>query len=269
MADLNGRIAGCVDGGPTGVGVESTVVDCSRYAPYVDGQPTPANGHVLTENDEPLVILRPGGVTKADLERVVGVGRVVTDLGIWAAKPAINPSAAVAAQSSSSSAITSEHSQTVTSDAPSSSGHHGPRAPGMKYTHYAPRAPVWIVDGSNTFFQRLIDDARTRGERVGVLATEERARQLTGDVVIPCGLLTDLNTVARKLYDCLRAFDDTNVTVIYSEQFAPPDDKGMGEAVMNRLDKAAGHRLVRETSTGALPSAAATTANTSSSSLHP
>jgi L-threonylcarbamoyladenylate synthase len=256
MADLNGRIAGCVDGGPTGVGVESTVVDCSYYT---DDTSTPArvNGALLSESDPPLVILRPGGVTKADLEQIVGVGRVVTDAGLWAAKPAIPPSSALTNGNHNVSPTTNgaEQSQqqqqaSVGAVATGSPTNEivGPRAPGMKYTHYAPRAPVWIVDGTNIFFQSQIDQARARGEKVGVLATEHRASQLRADVVLACGLHTDLNTVARKLYDCLRAFDDTDVAIIFSEQFAAPDDKGMGEAVMNRLDKAAGHRLLREAS---------------------
>jgi L-threonylcarbamoyladenylate synthase len=181
--DLNGRIAGIVDGGETGVGVESTVVDCS--------------GDVVT-------ILRPGGIVKEQLENVVGT--VVVD-------PAL--------------LISGE----------------APKSPGMKYQHYAPTAALFLVDGSFSFLQKIVDRRRAEGQRVGILSTEERTVDYSADVVLSCGTRKDLFTVARGLYGALRLFDEQQVDEIYSEVF--PRD-GVGEAVMNRLHKAAGGRVMKE-----------------------
>ena len=108
----------------------------------------------------------------------------------------------------------------------------------------APRAPVRLVYGSDAFLQRLIDSSAAEGHRVGVLTTEEkqgvfqRARS-----VQYCGRRADLASVAQRLYDCLRAFDDTDVDIIYAEVFP---NQGIGTAVMNRLEKAAVKQVIRE-----------------------
>ncbi|WP_347552832.1 L-threonylcarbamoyladenylate synthase [Pseudalkalibacillus hwajinpoensis] len=181
--DLSGRIAGVVDGGSTGVGLESTVVDCS--------------GDVVT-------ILRPGGVTKEQLEEVVG-------------KVNIDP-------------------------ALSDDGHQ-PKSPGVKYKHYAPSAPVTLVDGSKPYLQSIVDKQREEGFKVGIIATEESKAFYHADLVIPCGTRNDLVSVANRLYDVLRKFDESDVDEIYSEVFT---HEGVGAAVMNRLTKAASNRVIKE-----------------------
>ncbi|WP_456277433.1 L-threonylcarbamoyladenylate synthase [Bacillus sp. AK128] len=181
--DLNGRIAGLVDGGITGVGVESTVLDCTEKIP---------------------VILRPGGITKEQIEEVVG--EVALDL-----------------------ALTKKDSS--------------PKSPGMKYTHYAPNAPLFIVKGSQAFIQGLVYEEMNQGKKVGVLATDETVELYKADVVLSCGLREDLSTVANRLYDTLRKFDEEPIDLIYSEAF---QTTGIGEAIMNRLEKAAGHQFITE-----------------------
>ncbi|UOY91228.1 L-threonylcarbamoyladenylate synthase [Ectobacillus sp. JY-23] len=181
--DLEGKIAGIVDGGATGVGVESTVLDCTGNVP---------------------VILRPGGVTKEQLEEVIGA--VMVDPGL-------------------------------------ESNVEKPKSPGMKYTHYAPKAPLVIADGSTSFVQALIDEARQEGLKVGVLTTAEQKGSYKADQIIICGKREDLSTVAAGLYEALRGFDSTDVDVIYSEAFPKI---GIGIAVMNRLVKAAGHQVIKE-----------------------
>jgi L-threonylcarbamoyladenylate synthase len=183
FADLNGRIAGIVDGGETGIGVESTVLDCTTKVP---------------------TILRPGGVTKEALEKVIG--NIAVD-----------------------SALTDERQI--------------PKSPGMKYTHYAPKSPMAIVQGSPAFLQTLVNKQRTLGKKVGVLTTEENRFFYDADVVLACGSRHDLHTVASHLYDTLRKFDETDVDFIYSESFPT---EGIGEAIMNRLKKAAGHQVINE-----------------------
>ncbi|MEH7074383.1 L-threonylcarbamoyladenylate synthase [Neobacillus drentensis] len=181
--DLNGKIAGVIDGGATGIGVESTVVDCTEAIP---------------------VILRPGGVTKEQLESVVGEVHVDAALTDEAARP---------------------------------------KAPGMKYRHYAPNAPLYMVSGTANFLQNLVEEKRQEGLRVGVLTTEENAGVFEADVVLACGKRTELETVATSLYDTLRRFNQEKVDVIYSEVFP---NTGVGHAIMNRLQKAAGNKLIVE-----------------------
>ena len=185
--DLIHKISGIVDGGATGVGLESTVVDCTADVP---------------------LILRPGGVTKEQLEEVVGDVEV-------------DP------------ALIHQEEQ------------HKPKSPGMKYTHYAPVAPVYLIDGSKEFLHRTISASLSEGKKVGLLATEETisAMNTTGITAIACGTKTDLSTVATQLYDALRAFNATDVDIIYSEVYP---EQGVGVAIMNRLEKAAGHRIIKE-----------------------
>ncbi|KEK25502.1 L-threonylcarbamoyladenylate synthase [Bacillus gaemokensis] len=181
--DLNGKIAGIVDGGATGVGVESTVIDCTSEVP---------------------TILRPGGITKEQLEEVIG---------------------------------------TVSLDPALKDEKEKPKSPGMKYTHYAPKAPLRIVEGSRDFIQQLVDKKQSEGYTVGVLTTEEYQHVYKADSVLSCGMRSDLASVATKLYDVLRTFDARNVDVIYSESFP---NEGIGNAIMNRLTKAAGHHIIIE-----------------------
>ncbi|MEW4308295.1 L-threonylcarbamoyladenylate synthase [Rossellomorea marisflavi] len=182
IEDLEGKIAGVVDGGETGVGVESTVVDCTSDIP---------------------VVLRPGGVTREQLEEVVG--RVDVDPSLKEGKGA-------------------------------------PKSPGMKYTHYAPDAPVYLVEGTREDIQKLVDARRREGLKVGVLTTEECASLYEAEVILTAGSRSDLLSVAHHLYDTLRAFNKYELDIIYSEVFP---EEGVGLAVMNRLQKAAGHRILR------------------------
>ncbi|WP_026695985.1 L-threonylcarbamoyladenylate synthase [Peribacillus kribbensis] len=181
--DLNGKIAGIVDGGPTGVGVESTVLDCTGPIP---------------------VILRPGGVTKEQIEEVIGP---------------------------------------VSLDTALSDEKQAPRSPGMKYTHYAPRAELSLVSGSREFIQSLVNAKKAEGFRVGVLTTEENQRYYDADYVLSAGRREQLESVASGLYFTLRQFDDLDVELIFSEVFPV---EGIGQAIMNRLSKAAGGRLIQE-----------------------
>ncbi|AQY50013.1 translation factor, SUA5 type [Listeria weihenstephanensis FSL R9-0317] len=182
--DLSGRIAGIVFGGKTGVGLESTVIDCTLETP---------------------AILRPGGISQEQIEAVIG--------------PVISEGKEVAQQ-------------------------EAPKAPGMKYTHYAPKAPVVLIEGDVAFFQEQIDVAEHQGETVGVLVSDELARKLKASKYVRgLGSRDYPEQIAYHLYDQLRHFDHTPVTLIYAEPFVKI---GIGEAVMNRLDKAAGGHYIRQ-----------------------
>jgi len=180
---LKGRISGIVDGGPTGVGLESTVLDCTEEVP---------------------VILRPGGITKEQLERVCGQVHVDAALVVEG---------------------------------------QAPKSPGMKYTHYAPKAPVSIVEGSPQFLQDVVKEKQLAGFKVGVLTTSEREGFYDAERIVICGTRSDLKTVASGLYDALRSFDESDVDYIISESFP---QEGLGVAIMNRLLKAASFQVIRE-----------------------
>ena len=114
-----------------------------------------------------------------------------------------------------------------------------PRAPGMKYRHYAPKAPVTVVTGPGEGTARYIRERA--GEHTGVICFDEFAEAFPSCVVEPIGSSADKAEQARRVFDALRAFDGTAVTAIYAQC---PGDAGLGLAVANRLKKAAGFQIV-------------------------
>lgn len=155
-------------------------------------------------------ILRPGFITKEMLEEVIG--NVEIDETIIAKKTDPNLR---------------------------------PKAPGMKYKHYAPKAELTIVEGTE---QAVVDTINAyaaqkmeKGFRVGVIATDETFARYKASCVKTIGSRHDEEQIARGLYAILRDFDEQEVDVIYSEGFA---DSKLGQAIMNRLLKAAGYHVV-------------------------
>lgn len=120
------------------------------------------------------------------------------------------------------------------------------KAPGMKYRHYAPKAPLYIVEGKSEEVLRYINATAVKnaaeGKITGILATEETKKSYTGGMVFCVGERANAETIAAGLFDTLRSFDETGVSVIYSESFA---DNPLGTAIMNRLLKAAGYHIIR------------------------
>ena len=182
LEDMDGRIDAILDGGPCGVGVESTIIDLTAPVPR---------------------LLRPGGLPLEALQAVLG--EIAVD-------------------------------QAVT--APLSAGER-PKAPGMKYRHYAPKAPVTVVAGGPERTARYIRD--NAGEHTGVICFREYAKLFPGCTVEQIGSARDAGEQARRVFDALRAFDETDVTAIYAQC---PGDAGLGLAVSNRLKKAAGFQVV-------------------------
>lgn len=185
--DLHGKIEILLDGGPVGIGIESTIVDLSEERP---------------------MILRPGFITQEMLSAVLG------DVGV-------DPG------------LASENSK------------QPPKAPGMRYRHYAPKADLTLVEGTMeeviSKINALTREAQAMGKSVGVLATEENKDRYVADHVIVIGQRQDEAEIARHLFDVLRQFDDLQVDLIYSESFVAA---GVGQAIMNRLLKAAGHKRI-------------------------
>ena len=121
-----------------------------------------------------------------------------------------------------------------------------PKAPGMKYRHYAPRGEMELVEGDADSVVHYINSkaALLRGQQVrcGVICTDETAPYYTADSIKSAGTRTDEAGIARQLFRILREFDDENIGMIFSEAFP---EGGIGMAIMNRLMKAAGGRTVR------------------------
>ncbi len=118
-----------------------------------------------------------------------------------------------------------------------------PKAPGMRYRHYAPKGDMLIVEGSAKAvvqeINAMLAESRKQGLKTGVIATTENAEFYQADVVKVVGDRTDEKAIGASLYRILREFDDENVDAIYSESFSTD---GEGYAIMNRLLKAAGHK---------------------------
>lgn len=186
--DMNGRIDMILDGGPVGIGLESTIVDFTEDIP---------------------TILRPGYINQEMLEQVIG--QVQMDRGLIAANSNVRP-----------------------------------KAPGMKYRHYAPKAELFVVEGSQEKVQNKIRElvqARVEeGDQVGIIATDESAADYPLGIVKSIGTRKDEESIARHLFGVLREFDDSGVSCIFSEAFDTPR---MGRAIMNRLLKAAGQQKIQ------------------------
>ena len=120
-----------------------------------------------------------------------------------------------------------------------------PKAPGMKYRHYAPKADLKVVEGKTDAvvqtINRLCEELVEKKKQVGIIATEETKEHYRQGIVISIGARDDEEAIARHLYGILRQFDVLGVDAIFSESFAAA---GMGQAIMNRLLKAAGHQVL-------------------------
>lgn len=215
LDDLAGKIGGVLDGGAAGVGLESTVVQ--------------------VQPDGSVAVLRPGGITAAQLAAVAGEAAVT---GVSAAPDFTPPQEAAEALD-----------RPPAPDAAAGGGSPAPRAPGMKYAHYAPRGWLGVVRGSSPASAAktaagLLDAARGRGEKTGMLLFEEHLPLYpagAADCVVSLGPLASPETAARFLYAALRRFDEAGATYILAE--ACPET-GLGSAIMNRLMKAAAGRVI-------------------------
>lgn len=120
-----------------------------------------------------------------------------------------------------------------------------PKAPGMKYRHYAPKADLTIVEGEEAAVLREINrfaaEAKELGMQVGIIATDETAGKYPVGIVKSIGSREDEDSIGHHLFEVLREFDHCNVCAIYSEAFYTPR---IGQAIMNRLLKAAGHKII-------------------------
>jgi len=120
-----------------------------------------------------------------------------------------------------------------------------PKAPGMKYRHYAPNAEMTLVEGEMDkvveFINREAKAALEAGKKVGIICTEESRQYYSYGILEVIGSREHEETVAHNLFAVLREFDDQKVDCIFSESFSK--DR-LGQAIMNRLCKAAGYHIV-------------------------
>lgn len=118
-----------------------------------------------------------------------------------------------------------------------------PKAPGMRYRHYAPKGEVIPVRGSEdrvfTYITEGLAKARLEGKKTGVFCSADNADRYDADVIKSAGALDDAEAAAHVFYTTLRDMDDENVDIIYVENFT---DHGFGEALWNRLLKSAGSK---------------------------
>lgn len=186
--DLNGRVDIIIEAGDSNIGVESTVLDISLWPP---------------------TILRPGGISKEQLQKILG-------------EVDIDPT------------LMEENLDKFI-----------PKSPGMKYKHYSPKADLIVVEGelSNVAgkINALLEEYKKKGLSVGVLSTEQTRNLYNGAKVISLGDRLEPETIASNLFKALRDFDDLGVQLILAEAV---DDRGIGFAIMNRMKKAAGYKIV-------------------------
>ena len=187
LEDMQGKVAGILDGGSCGVGLESTVVDTTSPVP---------------------TICRPGGVTYEMLTEVLGA--VEIDPALLGDK------------------------------------NFKPIAPGMKYRHYAPKEPVYLLEGNAVeLLPALVGKAVASGLRVGVLCDAAMSAQLAQlkqqeGILLSCWG-ESREALAADLFYLLRDFDRTKPDVILAQGVS---EDGIGLAIMNRLRKAAGYQII-------------------------
>lgn len=187
--DLESKVDYIVDGGTTGIGLESTVIDMSEEVP---------------------TILRPGAIGLEDIRRVIP--SAVEDLSLV------------------------DDSKEIV-----------PKSPGQKYRHYAPNKEMILFVGSNDFMVRSINESiesyRKSGKKVGVIATDENLKLYTGARLISLGSQEDKPSIAHNLFDVYRKFNTEDVDIILSESV---EEIGLGRAIMNRMKKACGGKIIKE-----------------------
>lgn len=188
LEDMEGKIPLVIDGGETGVGLESTVLDLTGEKP---------------------MILRPGGVSLGQIREILP-------------DTILDP------------AIQAGHEKLI------------PRAPGQKYRHYAPKAQMLLVSGEN---DRVIDEinmltgeAETEGKKVGIMCSTENKDKYFSHLIADMGSSLDKDTIAHRLFHVIRQLDREGVDIILCEAVGEDD---IGLAIMNRLMKAAGGKLVK------------------------
>lgn len=201
-----------ISGRPSPTDMESCVEDLDGKVDYIIGGENSIVGVESTIVDctvNPICVLRPGAVTLEMLQTV--------DSNAY-----IDP------------AILSKPKEDFR-----------PKAPGMKYRHYAPKAPVKIVSGEIdkvvAKISEMVLNYNEQDKKVGVIATDETKDLYKNQIVVSLGSRENLNDIGKNLFKVLRSFDSMDVKIILCEAF---EEVGVGTAIMNRLKKSAGFDIL-------------------------
>lgn len=188
IEDLVGRVDMIIDGGSTGIGIESTVLDLSENIPR---------------------ILRPGSVTREDLEKII-------------------PNIEVEVS------IIDEEEKTR------------PKSPGQKYKHYAPRAEMFLFTGD---LENIIETIKKKAgeyekkeKKTGIMCTDETKKHYEGFLALSLGSREKPETIGQNLFKALRLLDEENVDIILAEAI---ESSNIGLAIMNRMIKASSGKIIK------------------------
>lgn len=197
----------------------------------ISGRPSPTTAeHVREDLDGKIDMILDGGEVEIGLESTI--------LDMTVTPPMILRPGAITAEMFEEVIGPVSVDETLLGD----ESDKAPKAPGMKYRHYAPKAKLIIIEGDLReeilAIRQLSYEAHREGRRIGIIATAETLPFYNYGVIKNTGTRENEKTIARNLYKVLREFDEEDVETIYSESFAV---QGMGKAIMNRLEKAAGH----------------------------
>ncbi len=210
LHDLQGRIPYIIDGGPTWVGLESTVIDV---------------------RDDKVKILRPGGISRERIMEVLSIDENSNYSNNDSSKDSN-----VDSKKEISLETKKDTKENMQFEVDQNLNTEKPISPGMKYRHYSPETPLFIIEDQQAL-KRLID--KGINNNIGIVLSDESYTkyhsQLTDVNTIKMGSRTEADIIAARLFDILRSLDDLCLKQVYIE--AIPEE-GIGEAVMNRLYKA-------------------------------
>ena len=201
-----------ISGRPSPTEVERCIEDLNGKVDYIIGGESSDIGVESTIIDctvNPPLVLRPGGIT---LEMLKEIDSNIEIDSALKSKPTEN---------------------------------FKPKAPGMKYRHYAPKAHLKIIKGKNEktieIINEILENYIEKGNDVAILTTDENLNKFNSGKVISLGSENNLNEIAKNLFETLRKCDDLGVQHILCQGF---EVKGVGLAIMNRLNKAAGYDIL-------------------------
>ncbi len=202
------------------------------------GRPSPTTAdHVWQDMNGKIDMILDGGA--------VGIGVESTIIDVSGEEPVILRPGAVTQEMASSILGQEIHLDPAIASGPMKA-EVKPKAPGMKYKHYAPNAELTLVEGEMEdvvkTINRLTEEKLSEDFRVGIICTEETKDSYPHGIVRSLGSRTKEETIAHSLYSVLREFDDLEADYIYSESFSKDH---LGQAIMNRLVKAAGYHIIR------------------------
>ncbi len=213
--------------------IRSAGVPIAAPSANISGKPSPTEGkHVIADLDGRVDMIIDGGKTIHGLESTV--------LDMTCEVPTILRPGSV------TYSMIKQSIGRVAYDKHLEDVEQVPKAPGMKYKHYAPKAPVNIIVGEEedvtAYINSQVIQKKSQGLKIGVISPHHRMNTLKGDVVLSIGDIHCPEEIGSNLFSILRQFDDLNVDIIYTVDFQGEE---LNVAIMNRLIKAAGYTIIQ------------------------